>query len=192
MKNINYDELIDECNRKRAKIYYNLTQLIEITGLSPRMLKYRMKENIVKYKNIPSLLYKSGKQWRIHASIIKDFLPKRRRKKNSILTYEWKTFATWILKDNYTADYHLELIQQIQQLIQPFKIHFTIEKSKRGIFHVHFLSDVDKSSLIVAIKQILEKYLTKNEYRVEVNEINNKYSALHYIRKAPVDIIIKE
>ncbi|HWB63168.1 MAG TPA: hypothetical protein VG603_06660, partial [Chitinophagales bacterium] len=66
----NYEDLINEANNYRAKIYYNLTELQEKTGLCIRALKYRMKEVKQKYQNIPMLLHKKRHAWCIHESII--------------------------------------------------------------------------------------------------------------------------
>ena len=53
-----YYGALDTINDSRLKIHFNLTELMSITGLSIRTLKYRMKEVKKKYINIPSLLSK--------------------------------------------------------------------------------------------------------------------------------------
>ena len=183
---IEFDNLIEECNSKRSNIYYRLNQLIDITGLCPRMLKYRMKEIKQRYKNIPSLLRKEGRCWKIHISIVNEFLPKRNRKGRTLFTHRWESFATWNTKCSYDLAYHLELIEQVYSKIKPYKIKFTIEEDGRGTKHVHFISDANKSELTDAITVVLDKYLSKKEYKLEVNNINNKHSAVQYIGKSPL------
>ena len=53
-----FNELINNANSKRYKTYYKLNQLPEITGLSIRMLKYKMVKIKEKYNGVTSLLYK--------------------------------------------------------------------------------------------------------------------------------------
>ncbi len=53
-----YNELLDKINCGRIKIHYKLNELVEITGLCNRSLKYRMKVVKEKYNNVPSLLQK--------------------------------------------------------------------------------------------------------------------------------------
>ena len=184
--NLEYDKLIEECNSKRANIYYNLKQLIDITGLSTRMLKYKMKKIKFKYQNVPSLLTKSGRSWKIHISIVNEFMPLRNRKARTTNTYSWKSFATWNMKNSYDTAYHTELINQIKAQIGANLIKYTIEEDRRNIKHIHFISDASKSELLNAITQVLNKYLPKNEYRLQVNPLNNKYSAIQYIGKSPL------
>lgn len=61
--NVNTNETINNINKNRVKIFYQLNQLGEITGLSPRTLKYRMKLVSKKYADMPSLLMKNGRAW---------------------------------------------------------------------------------------------------------------------------------
>lgn len=68
-------QIINNINEGRVKIYYQLNQLNAITGLSMRALKYRMITVKEKYNGINSLLYKEGKKWQIHYTIIDEFMP---------------------------------------------------------------------------------------------------------------------
>ncbi len=183
----NYAKLIDDCNSKRANIYYKLNQLTDITGLCPRTLKYRIKKIKKKYVNVPSLLRKEGKYWQIHVSIVNEFLPLRRRETRTINTFEWKTFATWAMKNSYDSAYHLELIKQVKSEINPCFLNFTIEETKHNVKHVHFISDANKLDLNNAINKVLDKYLDKKDYKLEVTNLNNRYSAINYIGKSPIE-----
>jgi hypothetical protein len=72
--------LVNESNKNRSNIYYKLNQLTVITGLSPRMLKYKMLIVKQKYAGVTNLLKKEGKSWQIHHSIINEFMPVYKRK----------------------------------------------------------------------------------------------------------------
>ena len=183
---IEFAKLLEECNTKRSNIFYKLNQLTAITGLSPRMLKYRMKEVKQKYKNIPSLLNRVGRMWQIHISIIDEFLPKRNRKGRTVNVHGWKYFVTWNFRNDYDTLYHIQLIKEIKSKIKPCRLKFAIEEDKRGIKHVHFISDANKIELTNVVELVLSTYLSKKDYRVEINDVNNKYSAIQYIGKSPL------
>ena len=140
-----YNQLLNESNKKRSNTYYQLNQLTEITGLSLRMLKYKMLKVKDKYEGVTSLLEKDGKQWKIHHSIINEFMPINKRKSNDETSYQWSSFVTWNPFQNYDADYHVELIKEIKSNLPENTIKYTIELDKRGFNHVHFISDAEVS-----------------------------------------------
>lgn len=184
--NIKHDKLIEECNSKRSNIYYRLNQLGSITGLSPRMLKYKMQVIKQKYQNVPSLLCKVGRKYRIHISIINEFLPIRNRKNRTVTTYKWKSFATWNMAGSYDKEYHQQLIKEVKEELPTDYFNYTIETDSRGFNHVHLMTDATTLELTNAIRLVLGKYLSIDEYRLQVNNINNKYSSVQYLGKAPV------
>ncbi len=183
----NFNELVNECNGKRAKIYYNLNQLVSITGMSIRTLKYRMKEVKIKYSEMPNLLRRERKCWQIHYSIVKEFLPKRVSKKCSINNYKWVTLVGWNMKENYDVAYQKELILQIKKLLPANKIYYVIERDNRGNNHIHLITDAAKVEIESAANEVLKRYLTKREFRLDVNTINNKYSTVQYMAKGYID-----
>jgi hypothetical protein len=69
------NKLLNEINKTRIKIYYNLNELSDITGLKTRALKYRMLEVKEKYTDITHLLRKEGRSWKIHYTLIIEFMP---------------------------------------------------------------------------------------------------------------------
>lgn len=181
-----YNELINACNKKRSNIYYQLNQLIEITGLSSRMLKYKMITVKKKYEGVPSLLKKVGKKWQIHQSIINEFMPVNRRKIENENNYNWKSFVTWNPFQNYDVDYHIELIKEVKTNLPENKIQYTIELDKRGFNHVHFISDASVADVKIMVEKVILKYFSWYEISYQVSEINNKYSSVSYTEKAPV------
>jgi hypothetical protein len=183
MKN---EHLIEQCNSKRSKIFYRLNQLEQITGLSPRMLKYKMKLIKVKYANIPSLLRKEGKCWKIHLSIVDEFMPIRKRKSYTESNYEWKTFATWNTKCFYTEDYHYQMIYEIKKELSNYLIRYTVETDGRDVPHPHFITDASEDETKRAVSKVLLKYMDESDVITKISSINNKYSSVSYTNKAPL------
>ena len=68
--------VINEINKSRIQVYYNLNELIPITGLKARALKYRMLDVKQRYAETPHLLNKEGRSWKIHYTLIIEFMPK--------------------------------------------------------------------------------------------------------------------
>ena len=60
----------------KQKIYYEFKDVLELTNISERTFRYRIKELKDKYKNNPELLYKKQHSWKIHVSILFEFNPK--------------------------------------------------------------------------------------------------------------------
>jgi hypothetical protein len=185
MKN-EHEVLINESNKFRINTYYRLNQLNSITGLSTRMLKYKMTEIKKKYGNVPKLLVKEGRQWRIHESLIYLFMPVKVRKCYNENNYTWQSFATWSTQLNYDTGYHLELINQIKRELPKNVIKYTIEQNRKGFNHVHFLCDTSAVEVKKAINKILYQYLEWYEVSIEVTDLINHYSGVSYTNKAPL------
>jgi len=181
-----YNKLINESNSNRSNIYYQLNQLNEITGLSSRMLKYKMIAVKKKYDGVPKLLQKVGKKWQIHYTLISEFMPINKRKSYSETNYNWQSFVSWNTFQNYDTDYHEELIKQIKYKIPNNIIKYTIELDRRGNNHVHFISDAEVSLLKEIVKNVIMNYFDWFEITYQVTYTNNKYSSTKYTDKAPV------
>jgi hypothetical protein len=173
-------------NISRLNNYYKLNQLNEITGLSSRMLKYKMLKVKVKYANAPKLLTKDGKSWQIHYSIVNEFMPINQRKSNPISNDNWQTFVTWNPFDNYDVDYHYELIKEIKSEVPEAKIRYTIELDTRGNNHVHFICDSPTSKTKKIVEKVLFKYFKWYEIIYQVNDIVNKFNSINYLTKSPI------
>lgn len=179
-------KLVNDSNKKRSNIYYQLNQLTTITGLSLRMLKYKMLNVKKKYAGITNLLKKEGKCWQIHHSIINEFMPINKRKSMDDSNCLWLSFVTWNPIQNYDADYHVELIKEIKTLLPKNIIKYTIELDRRGFNHVHFVSDALPSKTKKIVDEVLLKYFKWFEVMYQVTEIKNNYSSDEYLQKAPV------
>ncbi len=179
-----YNELLEKINSGRIKIYYKLNELEEITGLCSRSLKYRMKVVKEKYNNIPSLLQKKGREYKIHYTIVDEFLPKYKKQQTNIFNHNWETLVTWNLKNNYEVKYHVELISQIKESMPTTNIAYVIEEDGRGFNHLHAIIDEDKKEVEKAVDEVLNKYLHKTDYRSQIEKINNKSSVTTYLQKS--------
>ncbi|WP_269685002.1 hypothetical protein [Flavobacterium lacustre] len=183
-----YNQLLNESNKKRSNIYYQLNQLTEITGLSPRMLKYKMLKVKDKYESVTNLLKKEGRNWQIHHSIINEFMPINKRKNSNEKNYDWKSFVSWNPYKNYDCDYHFELIKEMKSNLPEITIKYTIELDGRGFNHVHFISDASVPDIKMMVDRVISKYFSWYEISYQVSKINNKYSSISYTQKAPVKI----
>lgn len=179
-----HNELVNKCNNDKLEIYSTLTELIVITGLKKRALLYRMIKVKEKYADMPNLLMKKGRSWKIHYTIIQEFMPKRNKKDLTIYTFPWKNMVTWNTRSKYDIDCQKEFINQVKDRLSLYTIYYTIELDTRGFPHVHFLSNANKSELKQAVDYVMDLYLSKREYKLEVSEINNKYCAIKYLDKA--------
>lgn len=181
-----FNTLINKTNDNRIKVYYNLSELERLTGLSIRALKYRMLDVKKKYNGVPSLLSKKNREWQIHYTIVDEFNPKYKTKNRNVETYDLQSMATWNPKFNYDVKYHLELIKEIKSQLPKNIISYAVELDKREINHTHIVSDADVYSLNAAINNTIRKYLLNdNEIQILVEPIRNKHETVEYIKKAP-------
>lgn len=174
---------LDQINSTRAKIYYNLKALESITMLSPRALKYRMKVMKEKYKTSNFFLYKTGREWNIHYTLIIKFLPKYNTKRNNAYTENWLTEFGWNAKSNYGTDFHIQILEDLKTELNHYKIGFCLEKDKRGQYHVHGITNATKEKVKNKIDKIISKYMLKYELKTEIKGLLNKYSYVEYMRK---------
>jgi len=182
-----FNELINETNDTRLKVYFNLTELKNITGMSIRALKYRMLIVKKKYEGVPALLNMKNRTWKIHYTIVNEFEPKYNLKNKTIHTYNWTSMATWNPKNNYDTSYHIEFVNQIKTQLPYNVISYTVEVDGRGVNHTHLISDAETLELNKAVTSTLSKFIEDSkEYRIQVEPILNKYSAVEYLRKAPL------
>lgn len=186
-----FKKIVNELNDNRVKIYYQLNQLEEITGMSARSLKYRMKLVKEKYSGLTNKLNRVGRAWQIHYTIIDEFMPKNRMPKPNLTNSPWQTFITWNLKNNYDVKYHIELIKEVQEEF-PFcvNIAYVVEQDKRGYNHLHAIADIDKVNMKKCVESVLKKYLETTDFRYQVAAINNKASVIYYLKKNGAATII--
>ena len=183
-----FKKLINITNENRLQTFYNLSQLKDITGLKTRALKYRMLIVKEKYKDVPNLLKKVGREWRLHYTLVNEFLPKYNTGTKTIYNHNWQTFTTWNPKNNYTIEYHKQLLNEIKDKLPNNTIVYTIEKDLRGVNHVHVVSDATKETMNQIVEGTLGQYLDLAfDCRIQTNTLNNKFSVIEYIKKASQD-----
>jgi hypothetical protein len=182
-----FKELLNKSNYNRLKIFYNLSELEEITGLSTRALKYRMLDVKKKYSGVTSLLTKKNRQWQIHYSIIREFEPKYNLKNQTIYSYDWTTMATWNPLSNYDVQYHIQLINEVKQQLANHTILYSVELDERGINHTHIISNANSDELQKAVTSIITRYMDNTkECKILIEPIYNKYNSVKYLMKAPL------
>lgn len=178
--------LVNESNKNRSNIYYKLNQLTTITGLSLRMLKYKMLNVKDKYSGVTNLLKKEGRCWQIHHSIVSEFMPVNKRKISDNNNLRWSSFVTWNPIENYEADYHVELIKEIKSNLLNNTIKYTVELDRRGYNHVHFVCDATLAKTKKVVDEVLLKYFKWFEVMYQITEIKSNYNSDAYLQKAPV------
>ena len=180
-------KLLNEANGGRIKYYYSLSELTDITGMSIRSLKYRMKEIKMKFHSVPYLISKQGKQWRIHYTMVDLFKPKYRMSYSQFYNHHWTCMVTWNPKFNYDIEYHLEIITQVKENLSEYSIAYVIEKDSRDINHSHIISDAPRSEFDTVVRAVLNQYIeNKSEYRIQTESINNQHCIVTYLQKAGV------
>jgi hypothetical protein len=179
-------KILNKAKDGNTRLYYQLNQLIVLTGLSPRMLKYKMLKVKKKYNGRKELLKKEGKSWQIHYSIIIEFMPINKRKSNPISNDNWKCFATWNPHENRDVDYHYELIKEIKHQLPDNSIKYAIELDKRGNNHTHFICDASTKKTKKIVENVIANYFKWHEIIYQVADINNTFSSIRYITKAPI------
>lgn len=184
LNKVKFDEQIELFySERKKKDYYSCSDVMEITGISERTLRYRLKELAELYKDVPSLINKKNRKWRIHANLVDQFLPKYEPRVYTLANYDWKSVTTWITVDNYDEAYHRQLIYEVEQAYPDNTFHCVIEKTKKGINHVHIVSDAPSDKLYSGVTATLNQYIEPSRYRYEVEDIRNKPQIIRYLKK---------
>jgi len=159
-------------------MYYKLKDLEKFVDLKPRMLKYRISKLKEKYKN-SDLLYKSGRQWNIHHTLVKLF----ERKKNVLEKYNFKSFVSISFQDSLEIEYLIEIMNMLynqMNLIKKTTILYVIEKNKANNNHLHFLTNwekikVDESFIYNSLKLFKMNFDMQKIYHFNgINQYLNK------------------
>lgn len=181
---ISFDKQLEEyfSNKKQRK-YYTYNDVINLTGISERTFRYRISELKNRYKNVPSLLAKKNKKWQIHYTLVDDFMPLYKPRTITLSNFDWKSIITWCMVDNYGRDYHQQLINEVLLKFPEHSFYYCIEKTKKGVNHVHMVTNANKIEIKDEVDKILNRYLSKNVYRLQVEDIMKKSQAINYLNK---------
>lgn len=150
---------------------------------SERTFRYRIKELSDEYKDVPSLLHKKNRKWKIHYSLVDRFQPKYQPREFTLYNLNWKSFITWNTKEHYDNDYHQQLINEVLESVPDSNFFSAIEKTKRGVNHVHMVSDASPNEIEMIINNILQRYINKGQYVLEVTEVIKKSQSINYLKK---------
>jgi hypothetical protein len=162
--------------------YYKLNQLIEIVDLKERALKYRMLYVKIKYENRKDLLYKEGRSWNIHESIIFEFDRKRKTKRDD--QFHHQSLVTIAPNGNYCVNALKEVVlEAYNQLIHTrgdLNMWYYIEQGERGeLYHVHFIVNLSRHFESV-IRRACQHYISAN---IDVREVYLERNLIKYLEK---------
>ena len=185
----NYQEHLEFFrSRHQTKKYYTTTEIIKITGVCERTVRSRIAKLKIKYEGQERFMYKENKQWYINQVIVDEFSSKYRPRKKTRYNTKWESFISWVMRDSYDDDAHNFLIHQVKKSFPTQDYHndwfFVIEKTQRGINHVHGLSLLSHEELFRDIYQVIQNNgISETEYDVLVGQIENRHCSERYLRK---------
>lgn len=185
MEIIDIQRAINKCHESDLKRYFKLKDLVSITGYSHRGIKKRAKEIIPNYCNIPNLFQKVGRDYKIHYSIVDNFMPSRPRKE-TLYNREWTTF----LVINPHSDYKdfkifVKFIDELKMSFTDSYHYFAIESSfenKSKNVHLHLASTLTQNELKEEVYRLSDIYFGKS--KILYSEVINRYMTINYLRKA--------
>jgi DNA-binding Lrp family transcriptional regulator len=177
------NQLEEFYNNRKLKEYYSAKKIMELTGISERTFRYRVKELSEQYKEVPSLLHKKNRKWKIHYSIVDRFQPKYQPREFTLYNLNWKSFITWNTVDRFDNEYHQHLINEVMVAFPDSNFFSAIEKTKKDVNHVHMVSDASPNEIEITINKILQQYIKKGQYMLEVTEVIKKSQSINYLKK---------
>ncbi len=166
----------------KNKKYYTSTEVMQKVGICLRTFRYRISKLKVKYANVPSLLFKEDNKWYIHRQLLEEFIPKKRRTK-TIFNKDWNTLITWNTLSEYDIQYHEQLVKEIKEAFPRGNFDFVIEQTKGGINHTHLVSDLPLEELEQLVDSIINNYIPKSEYRLQVEKVIARSLTRNYMNK---------
>lgn len=184
-----YHEHLDFFRSKhRLQDYYTTPQIMKITGVSERTVRSRIAKLKLKYLGLSRYMFKQDNQWFISKLIVDEFYSKYKPRKTTRYNQKWKSFITWVMRDSYDDDAHNFLIQKVKEAFPDQDLNkdwcFVIEKTQRGVNHVHGLSLLKHEVLFPTIHQLIkDNGIEESEYDVLVGEVENRHCAEKYLRK---------
>lgn len=175
-------------SKHKLQDYYTTTEIIRLTGVSERTVRSRIAKLKIKYTGLSRYMYKENDQWFISKLIVDEFYSKYKPRKTTRYNQKWESFITWVMRDGYDDDAHNYLIKKVKEAFPDQDTHkdwcFVIEKTKRGVNHVHGLSLLHHDEIFHDIHQvIIDSGIPEKEYDVLVGEVENRHCAEKYLRK---------
>ncbi len=175
------------------KLYYQLKDLQNITGLCYRSLKKRIKKLLEsKYKDVPSVISKIGRSYRIHYTAIIDFMPKNKRKNRKHepeliqKNLKYSIILNPMSKYNDSMIFH-EFISIVKKENPTVNLKYSVEDSyvKRGDnMHINILSDCPYLSKTSSFMNFTELFFGKTN--IYTFEAKNPFAFEKYMEKAVI------
>jgi hypothetical protein len=167
--------------------YYTVKEIIKRLGVCLRHVRSRIAELRQKHEGNKRMMYKDkDNRWHISTHILDKFYPQKKHKKPTRYSQEWKTFITWAMKDNYSESYHNFLADRLRELFPNRKRHewlFVVEKTKKGVNHVHALAMEPYQNVFSPLYDLLEYYRQGKDFDLMVGEVLSANKAERYLRK---------
>jgi hypothetical protein len=166
----------------RKEKYFTLTQLMGKVDLKERALKYRMNVVKIKYKSRTDLLYKTGRNWNIHESIIFEFDRKLTTKGDNELHNQ--TLVSVSPKGNYSVESLIEVVKetfnQLTHIKNNLQIRYYVENGERSnLTHVHFIVNLSMDYKSV-IRRASQFYIDSN---IDIRPVHLERNLLCYLEK---------
>ncbi len=184
-----YEHLEYFRSKHKLQDYYTTSQIIKITGVSERTVRYRLSK-LKKTEGKQQLLYKDEdtNQWFISKLLVDEFYSKYKPRKATRYNQPWQSFLTWVMRDSYDDAAHNYLIKKVKDAFPHEDFNkdwcFVIEKTQRGINHVHGLSLLNHKILFPVIHSIIkESGIPETDYDVLIGEVENRHCSEKYLRK---------
>ena len=169
--------------------YYSLKEIESLTDLKYRQLQNRILTIQEKYKNDKQKIFKLNNRWYISKSILFEF----ERKKYPI---SYKLFTTISSKNNYDFAYWNLLIRAINKEIynnldKYNRTRFVVENTKKGLFHLHFLTTYNNKKLL---KNLINNniYINNNDMNILIKSVYDVDGIHIYFRKENSPTLIKK
>lgn len=162
--------------------YYTLKEILSLVDLKERALKYRMLRVKNKYKNNNKLLYKKGRNWNIHESIVFEFDRKKKSKIDD--DFHKQSFVSVSPDGNYSIESMVEVINETYRLLkhlrEGLKIRYYIEQGlSADTYHLHFIVNLS-SSYGSVIKRASEHFIAAN---IDIRPVFLERNLIMYLEK---------
>jgi len=131
------------------KDYFSLKELLVFSGLKYRQLVVRVKSVKNKLGVNSQFIYKKSNQWYIHHSLIDQYFQRRRK------PIGYKLYGTINCKYAYDIDYWKHIVHHLVKILRGIdskvRIKYVLEKTKRNIIHLHFITTFDEMEVLKRI-----------------------------------------
>lgn len=185
MINKEFNDLLNRYHDNHLQRYFNLKELMPITGMKDRQIKKQVKIISQRYQGATNLIEKAGREWKIHYSIVDVFMPKKRRQE-TLYNQHWNTFLTINpMTNGNRLKLFDEFIREFNSLFPSSYSYSAIESSysnKLHNQHIHIVSTMASDEIVAKTNDLIELYFGKAVVRYE--SVMNRYMSLQYLKKA--------